>query len=116
ESIVQSLLSTQISVRQNFEQPSQPTGVPTLLSQVSGNSTTPLPHTGQGFRHPVGVSKAVHVVLGCSTGAGWTSPAPITGGLRLGKLNVLMPSRPNVPVIVASTEPFTVSCSCAVMV
>jgi hypothetical protein len=60
ESAVQTLLSLQFSVRQNFEQPSQLTGVPSV-SHCSGYSMTPLPHAGHGSRQSGGTPGAVHV-------------------------------------------------------
>src|SRR6266850_7670498 len=69
------------STWQNTEQPSQPCGVP-AVSQVSGNSTTPLPQVGHGTRHP---DKMVLVQVGSAVtaGAGVTVPL-IERGLRLG--------------------------------
>src|SRR5262249_24924844 len=105
-------VSVQFSTWQNAEQPSQLCGVPTLLSQVSGNSTTPFPHTGQGRRQPVW-PVAAQVGSGRSFAVGVTTPL-ILAGVLLGDGNVFTPSAPVGSVSVASTVPATTSCTRAV--
>ena len=108
-SVVQANPSLQLSVRQNAEQPSQRCVPPS--SQVSGNSTVPLPHTGQASRQSAGEPAAVQVARGDMAGEGVTRPLPTTGGLRLGWIR---PFDPDAALPVASTVPLTVSCSRAV--
>src|SRR5207245_3073765 len=114
ESVVHTFVSLQFSTWQKIEQPSQLCGVPDV-SQVSGNSTTPLPQVGHGTRHPDWVA-LVQVARAVTIGAGVTVPLT-DGGLRLGCMNLLTPSaEPAAPgvVVVASIGPWTVSCSRAV--
>ena len=99
------------STWQKREQPSQLCSAP-AVSQVSGNSTTPLPQVGHGTRHP---DKMVLVQVGSAVtvGAGVTVPL-IERGLRLGCVSMFEPSvAPTAPgvVVVASSGPWIVSCS-----
>ena len=95
ESVVQASPSSQCSLLQSEEQPSQLTALPS--SQVSGNSTLWLPHTGQAGR----VSEANSIGVG-------DTPLRPTGGFDLGKMRMALPSLP-----LASTlaEPLIVNCS-----
>ena len=97
ESLVHTFASLQFSTWQNTEQPSQLCGVP-AVSQVSGNSTTPLPHVGHGTRHPDCVA-LVQVGIAVRLGDGVTLPL-IDGGLRLGYTKRLTPSAGAVPPVV----------------
>ena len=81
KSIVQSLLSSQFSIRQKLVQPSQFTGGP-LVSQVSGYSTTPLPQLGHGARQPAGSFGPTQVGRTSNVAAGCTVPVP-AGGFSL---------------------------------
>ena len=73
--------SLQFSTWQKTEQPSQLCGVP-AVSQVSGNSTTPLPQVGQGTRH-ADCEALVQVAIAVRVAGGVTLPL-IAGGFRLG--------------------------------
>src|SRR4029453_18816507 len=73
-SVVQGLLSSQLSIWQNCEQPSQLTAFPP--SPASGNSTLPLPQVGHGTRQ-FGWPGAVHAASTVWVGAGVMVPAPV---------------------------------------
>jgi len=81
--MVQLLPSLQVSIWQKSEQPSQLSGVP-MVSQVSGNSTTPFPQTGQGTMQPGGVLIAVQVGRAFEVATGLMTPPVKFAGLRAG--------------------------------
>jgi hypothetical protein len=79
---VQTLASLQLSSRQKAEQPSSQLCGGPAVSQVSGNSVTPLPQVGHGTRHEAWPA-AVQVASAVTTGAGAMVP-PSPGARRLG--------------------------------
>src|SRR4029453_12789042 len=110
-SVVQGLLSSQLSIWQNCEQPSQLTAFPP--SHVSGNSTLPLPQVGHGTRQ-LGWPGAVHTASNVRVGAGAVMPPPVN--FFSGDTSVPRPWVPPDLLWVALIEPLTVMSSRAVNV
>src|SRR4029077_17290864 len=78
-SVVQGFPSLQLTVRHVVSHGWQG-AFDAPLSQVSGNSFTPLPHTGHGTRHIGGVFAAVQTGSKCtSVGSSGGENAPLTG-------------------------------------